>query len=216
MAQAALCEVVSQLFPGAAITACASVRAALAALDTAVFDLALVDLSLPDGSGLAVVRRCQASSPPVTAVVVTIYDDDDHLFPALQAGAAGYVIKDSSPELLLTQLQRIKDGEPPLSPAIARRILAGFQQSSGATTEVPAPAVVPAPEAQIDATDAVLTPRESEVLLRVAKGYTNPEIAKALGVSRFTVSGHVKEVYRKLSVSSRAEAALAARRIGLV
>jgi DNA-binding NarL/FixJ family response regulator len=220
LAQAVMCEVVDELYPGSAPVRCSTVKEALQALEAhhngeRSLDLALVDLSLPDGSGLSVVARCQSVSPPVPAIVVTIYDDDDHLFPALEAGAGGYIIKDSSVEQLRSQLQRIQDGEPPLSPAIARRILSRFQSHSSPSSPTSARPATPFPSSDTSA-PALMTPRESEVLFHVAKGLTNPEIANALGVSRFTVADHVKEIYRKLSVSSRAEAALAAKQIGLI
>ena len=90
------------------------------------FDLALIDLGLPDGSGVDVVAALRESQPEAQSVVVTIHDDDDHLFPALQAGAFGYLLKEQARELITEQLQRISQGEPPLSPSIARRVIAYF------------------------------------------------------------------------------------------
>ena len=86
------------------------------------FDLALVDLGLPDGSGVDVVAALREHQPETQSVVVTIHDDDEHLFPALQAGAFGYILKEQARELIIEQLQRISQGEPPLSPSIARRV----------------------------------------------------------------------------------------------
>jgi DNA-binding NarL/FixJ family response regulator len=170
------------------------------------FDLALVDLGLPDGNGTDVVGALRARQPQALAVVVTIYDDDDHLFPALQAGAFGYLLKEQPREALVSQLLRIVHGEPPLSPPIARRVLAYFAAAAGQRMAL---------ARQIE-NQVRLTERETEVLQRVAKGYTLPEIAQQLGLSRHTISDHVKQVYRKLDVSSRAEAALEAARRGLV
>jgi DNA-binding NarL/FixJ family response regulator len=170
------------------------------------FDLALIDLDLPDGSGVDVVGALHHHQPQALPVVVTIYDDDAHLFPALQAGAFGYLLKDQPTEVLVAQLLRLLDGEPQLSPPIARRVLAHF--ASG---------VQPPRTLQHLAEDGVhLTVRETEVLQRVAKGYTLLEIAQQFGLSRHTVDHYVKQVYRKLNVSSRAEAALEAARRGLV
>ena len=90
------------------------------------FDLALVDLGLPDGSGVDVVAALREQQPEAQSVVVTIHDDDEHLFPALQAGAFGYILKEQARELITEQLQRISQGEPPLSPSIARRVIAYF------------------------------------------------------------------------------------------
>lgn len=165
------------------------------------FDLALCDLGLPDGDGTDVVARLHELQPEVLSVVVTIHDDDEHLFPALQAGAYGYILKEQPRELIIEQLQRIAQGEPPLSPSIARKVIKYF-------ASMPKPVTDNLPEVS-------LTERESEVLLRVAKGYTLPEIGVQLGLSRHTIADYVKQIYRKLNVSSRAEAALEAQRLGL-
>ena len=130
-------------------------------------DVALIDLGLPDGSGVDVVAALREAQPKAQAVVVTIHDDDDHLFPALQAGAFGYVLKDQSEAVIVDQFRRMSQGEPPLSPAIARRVMAHFASRSSQRERRNVPHVV-------------LTDRENEVLLRVAKGFTLPEIAVQL------------------------------------
>jgi DNA-binding NarL/FixJ family response regulator len=177
------------------------VHDALALVQAVKFDLALVDLGLPDGSGVDVVSALREHQPDAQSVVVTIHDDDEHLFPALQAGAYGYILKEQARELITEHLQRISQGEPPLSPSIARKVLAHF-----AAQAKPAVDIIP---------HVSLTERESEVLLRVAKGFTLPEIGVQLGLSRHTIADYVKQIYRKLNVSSRAEAALEAQRLGL-
>ena len=197
-------KLVLQVFPGATISEAARVHDALALVAGVKFDLALVDLGLPDGSGVDVVTKLRDMQPDAQSVVVTIHDDDEHLFPALQAGAFGYILKEQARELITEQLQRISQGEPPLSPSIARRVMAYF--SAKAKPQAAAANAMPAVN---------LTDRESEVLLRVAKGYTLPEIGVQLGLSRHTIADYVKQIYRKLNVSSRAEAALEAQRLGL-
>jgi DNA-binding NarL/FixJ family response regulator len=154
------------------------------------------------------VRALRRLQPQCLPVVVTIYDDDEHLFPALQAGAFGYLLKEQPREALAAQLLRITGGEPPLAPSIARRVLSYFGQNRA----VPAPEPPPADGAP----EARLTAQELVVLQRVAKGFTLPEIAQQLGLSRHTIADHVKNIYRKLDVSSRAEATLEAARRGLV
>ena len=139
------------------------------------------------------------------SVVVTIHDDDDHLFPALQAGAFGYLLKDQPRELIADQLRRMSAGEPPLSPSIARRVISHFAAQA-----------VRKPSASGKAAPVVLTERETEVLVRVSKGYTLPEIGDQLNLSRHTIADYVKQIYRKLNVTSRAEAAVEAHRLGLV
>ena len=194
-------SLVLQFFPKATITECSRIHDALHQVQAQCFDLALCDLGLPDGDGTDVVARLHELQPEVLSVVVTIHDDDEHLFPALQAGAYGYILKEQPRELIIEQLQRIAQGEPPLSPSIARKVIKYF-------ASMPKPVTDNLPEVS-------LTERESEVLLRVAKGYTLPEIGVQLGLSRHTIADYVKQIYRKLNVSSRAEAALEAQRLGL-
>ena len=196
-------KLVLQVFPDAVISESARIADAMKLVATQRFELALVDLGLPDGSGVDVVTKLRDLQPEAQSVVVTIHDDDEHLFPALQAGAFGYILKEQPRELITEQLQRISQGEPPLSPSIARRVMAYF-------TEKAKPQTNPSPIPHVSLTD-----RESEVLLRVAKGYTLPEIGVQLGLSRHTIADYVKQIYRKLNVSSRAEAALEAQRLGL-
>ena len=194
-------KLVQQVFPGSQISESARVHDAVSLVSAVKFDLALVDLGLPDGSGVDVVTKLRELQPEAQSVVVTIHDDDDHLFPALQAGAFGYLLKEQPREHFVEQLQRISQGEPPLSPSIARRVMAHFAAKGR-------------PQAS-NLPHVSLTDRESEVLLRVAKGYTLPEIGVQLGLSRHTIADYVKQIYRKLNVSSRAEAALEAQRLGL-
>lgn len=192
---------IKQVFANAQITECSRVQDALALVNGQRFTLALLDLGLPDGSGVEVIAALREKQPEVQSVIVTIHDDDEHLFPALQAGAFGYLLKEQSRELLVEQLQRMSGGEPPLSPSIARKVIAYF------AAQVKKPASL--------LHEVSLTDRETEVLLRVAKGYTLPEIGVQLGLSRHTIADYVKQIYRKLNVSSRAEAALEAQRLGL-
>ncbi len=194
-----------QVFPQARISEAARVHDALELVSALRFDVALVDLGLPDGSGVTVVERLRETQPDAQSVVVTIHDDDEHLFPALQAGAFGYLLKEQSREQLSEQLQRIAQGEPPLSPSIARRVIQYFTAQAKAK----------AAEASSLMPMVQLTERESDVLLRVAKGFTLPEIGVQLNLSRHTIADYVKQIYRKLNVSSRAEAALEAQRLGL-
>ena len=185
-------------FPGIAITTAASLAQAFAACDPPP-PLALIDLGLPDGSGVALIERLHPLG--TLCIVATVFDDDAHLFPALHAGAQGYVLKDQSPESLAAMLAGIAAGQPPLSPSIARRLLRHFQPVAGTPPQADEPA---------------LTARESEVLRLIAKGLSVAEVATLLALSRHTVAGYLKDIYRKLSVGSRAEATLEALRRGLV
>ena len=193
-------------FPTLQVTTAARLDQALVCVQQNSYDLALIDLGLPDGSGIDVISALRRHQPQALPVVVTIYDDDDHLFPALQAGAFGYLLKEQPQDALVAQLLRMTQGEPPLSPPIARRVLAYFA-NAGQRRDT----LVRHLEHEVR-----LTERETDVLQRVAKGYTLPEIAVQFGLSKHTIADHIKQVYRKLNVSSRAEAALEAARRGLV
>lgn len=195
-----LIAALQQAYPGIVVVEAASLAAAEAVL-VPLPDLALIDLGLPDGSGVRMIERLCAAGNTL-CVVATIFDDDAHLFPALRAGAQGYVLKDMSQQDLASMLLGIAEGQPPLSPSIARRLLRHFGP------------VLPAVAHDSDADK--LTLREKSVLQLIGKGLTVVEAAGALDLSRHTCAGYVKDIYRKLRVSSRAEAALAATRMGLV
>ena len=188
------------------------------------FKLVLVDLELPDGNGMELLA--ELAGYPATKIVTTLYSDDDHLFPALQCGADGYLLKEDRFEVLVEELQKIVRGQPPLSPAIARRLLTHFRQGGGglggsAENTVPPPSGFqssrPMPLGRGAPMDHErLTPRESEVLTYLSKGFTIKEIANLMGIKWFTVNDHIKSIYKKLNVSSRAEAAVLASKQGLV
>jgi DNA-binding NarL/FixJ family response regulator len=196
-----LAQVLVQAFPNVHVLQAATIAEARALLGAHTIDLALLDLDLPDGSGVTIIEALSLASPSTRSVVATIYDDDDHVFPALRAGASGYLLKEQPQDALVAMLKRIVGGEPPLSPAIARRMLRFF---------------LPAPTTTQAADDEHLSPREEEVLQLIAKGYKLAEVGELLKVSRNTAAGYLKSVYRKLNISSRAEATLAAAKRGLV
>jgi two-component system, NarL family, nitrate/nitrite response regulator NarL len=231
VARAFLCRVVRESFSDViAITEAGDLEAARQQVamaggasglhGTDPFKLILVDLELPDGNGMDLLA--ELVHYPATKIVTTLYSDDDHLFPALQRGADGYLLKEDRFEVLVEELQKIVRGQPPLSPAIARRLLTHFRSggdagkpgaglsSAGFTTSKPVPLV----EKPLD--HERLTPRESEVLTYLSKGFTIKEIASLMGIKWFTVNDHIKSIYKKLNVSSRAEAAVLASKQGLV
>jgi DNA-binding NarL/FixJ family response regulator len=193
-----LADALREAFPGIEVELAASLGEAMAKIGTPP-RIALIDLGLPDGSGTQVIEALRRRGADTLCIVATVFDDDAHLFPALRAGAQGYVLKDQDRASLADMLRGIASGQPPLSSSVARRLLRHFQ---------------PMP---LQAGEGVpLTPRETEVLRLTAKGLTLNEVAAALGISRHTVSGYLKDIYRKLSVGTRAEAALEAARRGLV
>ena len=194
------------------------------------FKLVLVDLELPDGNGLELLAELGAY--PATKIVTTLYSDDEHLFPALQCGADGYLLKEDRFEVLVEELQKIVRGQPPLSPAIARRLLTHFRPGGGqgdaagrdsgfsaglnsGFSPLPFSTSKPVPIEKAPEHDR-LTPRETEVLTYLSKGFTIKEIASLMGIKWFTVNDHIKSIYKKLNVSSRAEAAVLASKQGLV
>lgn len=168
--------------------------------------LALVDVRLPDGSGIALIRQMQQESPDTQAVIVSAFADEETILAALRAGAIGYLLKDREDIELVLSLRSLQRGGAPIDPMIARRILA----------MVPAPARAEAPEAG----DAVAVPhlsaRESEILQLVAQGLSNRDIAARTHLSRLTIEGHTKNIYRKLAVKSRTAAVHEARTLGLL
>ena len=184
------------------------------------FKLFMIDLELPDGNGMELLS--ELAGYPATKIVTTLYSDDDHLFPALQRGADGYLLKEDRFEVLVEELQKIVRGQPPLSPAIARRLLSHFRHGKGShqadfTSMSAFQSSRPAPidrGAPLD--HERLTPRESEVLTYLSKGFTIKEIANLMGIKWFTVNDHIKSIYKKLNVYSRAEAAVLASKQGLV
>lgn len=169
----------------------------------APWSLALVDLALPDGSGVHFITELTRHHPDVTSVVTTIFDDDAHLFDALAAGAQGYLLKDTERSTLEQHLKAIEAGTPPISPAIARRLLAHFRERAPISPH-------------LADHEPHLTPRELDVLRYIGRGLRVMETARLLNLTEHTVAGYVKSLYRKLNVSSRAEAALEAARRGLV
>ena len=199
-ALAMLESAVLSAFPEANCIKVTGVVKASQALTTRRFDLALVDLGLTDGNGLEVIRSLSEQQPNCVVIVASIFDDDDHLFQALQAGAQGYLLKDHPAEWLARQLLGIFEGQPPLSPLIARKLLGHFHRSKGVNQAV----------------TVELSAREREVLGLLAQGIRIADIASELTISRHTVGDHVKNIYRKLNISSRAEAALQARSLGLI
>ena len=182
------------------------------------FKLILVDLELPDGNGMELLT--ELALYPATKIVTTLYSDDDHLFPALQCGTDGYLLKEDRFEVLVEELQKIVRGQPPLSPAIARRLLNHFRLAPAASAAPVASGFLSSRPMLIGRGAPLdherLTPRETEVLTYMSKGFTIKEIASLMGIKWFTVNDHIKSIYKKLNVSSRAEAAVVASKQGLV
>ncbi len=195
--------------PDMTLLAVAGTRAqGLRMLDQMQADVLLVDLGLPDGSGIDVIRSAHAKWPGCNIMVSTTFGDEMHVMQSLEAGAAGYLLKDSEPQRMVFEIRSLYAGGSPISPLIARQILTRFRQGEKSP---PAP-----PEAAPGKQRAALSAREREVLEFITKGFTSDEIAELMSVSRHTVLTFVRRIYAKLEVNSRAEAIFEARSLGLL
>jgi DNA-binding NarL/FixJ family response regulator len=171
----------------------------------------LVDLGLPDADGREFIRWVTENQPGASAMVVTVFGDDEHIVSSFAAGAVGYLLKDAPAEEIAEHITELVGGGSPISPSVARRLLQHFKtQSAPAATETsPAPLDTYPPEQTLSA-------REHEVLRLIEKGLTYDEIGQVLGITWHTVTGYLRRVYRKLEVKSRGEAVFEARQRGLL
>jgi DNA-binding NarL/FixJ family response regulator len=179
----------------------------LAMLDLRKPDILLVDLGLPDFSGIEVIRHANKTLPNCECMVVTVFGDEEHVLASIEAGASGYLLKDAAEDSFLSSIRELIAGGSPISPIIARRLLKRFQlESAPSNTTI---------STEVES-DVTLSEREREILLLASKGYNYPEMGKLMGISPHTVTSHVKKIYRKLAVHSRGEAVFEANRMGLI
>ncbi len=171
-------------------------------------DVLLVDLGLPDGSGLEVIGWCRQLAPNAEIMVITMFGDEAHMIRAFEAGARGYLLKDGTEDDLSRHVLQLHAGGSPMSPIIARQLLTRMAPQA---TPTAAPTA-----ADPGVTKNSLSPREAEVLALVSRGYTYPELTRLLGVSLGTIQTHVKSIYSKLAVHSKTEAVFEARQLGLL
>jgi DNA-binding NarL/FixJ family response regulator len=186
---------------------------------TTIPDVLLVDLGMPDGTGLDVIRDAIARFPGCEPLVVSVFGDEENVLASIEAGAVGYIHKDAAPENIAQTIVEMKAGASPISPMIARRVLAKYRSlqsaSLGAATAAAAPGA--APEATADEGErGLLSAREHEVLTLIARGFSYAEIARLKGLSVHTVQTHIKNLYGKLAVHSKSEAVFEATRLGLL
>jgi DNA-binding NarL/FixJ family response regulator len=184
----------------AAVADCASARQALV---NAGPDVLLCDIGLPDGTGIDLIRQTSLRYPEADIMVVSVFGDEEHVLAAIEAGATGYILKDSMPEEFVALIKQLRAGGSPISPVIARQLLKRFKPDAETRDEKPAEG-------------ASLSPRESEVLSLIAKGFSFGEIARLLAVSQHTITTHVKKIYQKLAVHSRGEAVYEAGKMGIL
>ncbi|MFN3861329.1 MAG: response regulator [Roseateles sp.] len=169
-------------------------------------DVLLVDLDLPGGSGIELIRHATQTRPQCEVMVISVFGDEQHVVSSIEAGATGYLLKDCLALDLPGQLRSLRAGGSPISPVIARRLLVRLAPGAQAT--------VPSALAMVDEEVVALSEQESRVLHLAAKGFTFDEIAQFMQVSPHTVMTYVKRVYRKLHVRSKVEAIYEARRLG--
>ncbi|HKT28665.1 MAG TPA: response regulator transcription factor [Dyella sp.] len=173
--------------------------------------LALVDIGLPDGNGVELIGWVENHHPDMMTIAISAWGHEDIVLAALRAGAAGYLLKERDDVELRAALQAIRRGGALIDPLIARRILSYVLLAS---QENHAPPVSLADASARN--DISLSERESEILQFVARGFSNREIAELTGLSRFTIEGYTKSIYRKLAVSSRTAAVFEAKSMGLL
>lgn len=184
-------KTIIDLSPGhGCVCVCQTAEEALSLIPQHQPDVVLMDIQLPKMSGVECVARLKELMPQVQVIMVTVYQDPDRIFRALRAGASGYLLKRAAPEMVLNAIRDVQQGGVPMSSEIARKVIGYFQTQ---------PVVAPEIEK--------LSPRELEILNLIAPGFSNKEIADRLGISIESIRWHLKNIYHKLHVHSRTEAA---------
>lgn len=188
-------------------------EAALEEIDQASPHVVLCDLGLPRMSGIELTREIKARKPEIEVLIFTIFDEEDKVLDAVKAGASGYLLKGAPIERIVEAIRDVKDGGSVIQPNLARRLLKAFHVREDAPTPVDSiPEITPAPGGPY----RELTGREVEILRLIAKGLSNNEAAKVLGLSRATVRTHLEHIYQKLEVTNRVEAVTEGIRKGLI
>jgi DNA-binding NarL/FixJ family response regulator len=165
-------------------------------------DVLLIDLALPDGNGVELIREARARLPDIKIIVVSIFGDSRSVVRAIEAGADGYLLKGAGEQQAEEAIRSVLGGGAPISPAVASHILTRMRERAGSTGRTDL--------------DAPLTEKETIVLTDLAKGFRYKEVARLHGISPHTVADHVKSIYRKLAVNSRSEAVFEAVQAGLI
>ena len=173
------------------VCTCATVAEALKKIPKAMPEVVLMDIQLPDSTGVECTAKLKEQMPKIHIVIVTVYEDSERIFQALRAGACGYLLKRAQPEQIINAIKEAQDGGVPMTPEIARKVIGQFRQQSTVASQV-----------------EDLTDREKEVLELVMHGLGNKAIADRLGVTVAAVKWHLQHIYEKLHVHSRTEAAL--------
>ena len=182
-------------------------REAQVIIDAEDFDVLLIDLGLPDGNGIDLIRHVSQKKPDADIMVVTVFGDEQHVVSSIEAGATGYILKDSTPADVISCIRLLRAGGSPVSPVVARSVLRAIRNRIGPSSPAARTAT---PE------NNPLSARETEILQLLAKGMSFNEIGDVLAISPHTVTAHIKKIYRKLAVHSRGEAVYEATQMGLL
>lgn len=200
-----LAAIIGQWSGAQLIAACGTLADATIAIRDRRVDLLITDLNLPDGHGVQAIRLLRKTQPKAEAMVISVLADDRSVIGAIEAGATGYLLKDSDPIDILDAITELLAGRSPISSAIARTIVRGFGARQGKADLIPD-----------KSTTELLTPREMDILWGIAKGLTYGELAESLQMSKQTVPVHIKNIYRKLQTNNRSETVYEASRRGLI
>jgi DNA-binding NarL/FixJ family response regulator len=206
-----LAAIISGWPGGRLVAACGKFAEAADAIKSQRIDLLITDLNLPDGHGVQAIRMLRDKQPDAEAMVISVLADDRNVIEAIEAGASGYLLKDSDPLDIVDAITELLAGRSPISSAIARTIVRRLGGGRDSHAETPKPEAAQAP-----AGEQSLTPREMDILWGIAKGFTYGELAERLEISKQTVPVHIKNIYRKLQTNNRSEAVYEASRRGLI
>jgi DNA-binding NarL/FixJ family response regulator len=198
-------RIISEWAGGQLVAACATMAEATKAISDNHIDLLITDLKLPDGHGVQAIRMLRARHPDAEAMVISVLADDRSVIEAIEAGASGYLLKDTDPINVIDAITDLLAGRSPISSTIARTIV----RRLGGRDAGPDPT-------KGDGAPEKLTPREMDILWGIAKGFTYAELAERLEISKQTVPVHIKNIYRKLQANNRSEAVYEASRRGLI
>ncbi len=199
------CKIVAQDHDLELFAAVGNGASARALLERTAPDVLLVDLGLPDMSGIELIRETAQCYPDTDMMVVSVFGDEQHVLASIEAGATGYLLKDGVPQDLIDSIKQLRAGGSPISPVIARQLLKKLRGPGTGSARPPCASKFHA-----------LTLRESEILSLIAKGFSFAEIAQLLEISPHTVTTYVKKIYQKLAVHSRGEAVYEASKMGLL
>jgi DNA-binding NarL/FixJ family response regulator len=191
---AGICDELEQTIADAGdctcVAICRNLETALRKIPPLRPDVVVMDIQLPDGSGIEGVSKLKRLIPSTQILMFTIYDDNEQIFRSLEAGASGYLLKRTASEGLVHAIREIKNGGVPMTPEVARKVIQAFRRKPA----------LPPPE--------TLTPREEEILHLLSEGMLSKEIAQQLAISVQTVNSHLKHIYGKLEVRTRTEAVI--------